>query len=116
MGDGEAGLYTLADTRPGGYTLRELLTEAARAMGGNPRFLPIPAALLLGAGKVSGWWGGLRGTAPIFTVGKARELLHTDWSVRPEEALPSALYQENIGILRGFPETVAWYKAAKWLA
>jgi nucleoside-diphosphate-sugar epimerase len=116
MGDGEAGLYTLCDDRPDGYTLRELLTEAANALGGNPRFLPIPAALLLGAGRVSAWWGALVGMAPIFTAGKARELLHPDWSVHPEEALPPTLYQENIGILYGFPETVAWYKAAKWLA
>jgi nucleoside-diphosphate-sugar epimerase len=116
MGDGDAGLYALADTRPDGYTMRELLGEAANAMGTRPWFLPMPGAVLLVAGKVSGWWGTLRGAAPIFTAGKAREMLHRDWAVHPEEALPAALYQENIGILCGFQETVAWYRVARWLA
>jgi nucleoside-diphosphate-sugar epimerase len=115
MGDGDAGLYALADARPEGYTMRELLSAAANAMGAHPWFLPIPSAALLGAGRLSGWWGALLGASPIFTAGKAREMLHRNWSVCPEEALPTALYQENIGILRGFQETVAWYRAAKWL-
>jgi uncharacterized protein YbjT (DUF2867 family) len=116
MGRGEAGLYALADPRPEGYTLRELLSEAARALGSKPRFIDVPDTALTAAGQLSAWWASLRDTPPIFTPGKVREMLHGDWSISPREMLPSPIYQENIGIARGFHETVAWYRAAKWLS
>jgi nucleoside-diphosphate-sugar epimerase len=115
MGAGAAGLYTLSDTNPAGYRMTDLLREAARAVGGSPRFVRLPDGVLLAAGKASAWWGQLRGHVPIFTAGKAREMLHPDWSVAPGEALPSSIYQSKIGISEGFRETAAWYKAAKWL-
>lgn len=116
MGQGQAGLYALADPKVGGYGMRELLEHAAAAVGNRPLLVPVPNLALLGAGWVSGWVGAWRASAPIFTAGKARELLHPDWAVPAEEALPGALYQENIGVLQGFGDTVAWYRAAKWLA
>jgi nucleoside-diphosphate-sugar epimerase len=115
LGAGVAGLYALADTNPAGYRLTELLSEAARAVGSDPRFVRVPDGVLLAAGKASTWWGRFRGHTPIFTVGKAREMLHPDWSVAPNEALPPAIYQSKIGISEGFRETATWYKTAKWL-
>jgi nucleoside-diphosphate-sugar epimerase len=115
MGHGEAGLFALSDPRPEGYTSLELLRAAAEAMGTRPRFIQVPDGALLAAGRISGWLGAARGIAPIFTLGKAREMLHPNWSVSRSEALPAAIYQENIEISRGFSETVQWYRAAKWL-
>lgn len=115
MGAGAAGLYTLSDTNPAGYRITDLLSEAARAVGSRPRFVRVPDKVLLAVGKASAWWGQRRGHAPIFTAGKAREMLHPDWSVAPNEALPHSIYQSKIGISEGFRETAAWYKAAKWL-
>ncbi|HEV2678434.1 MAG TPA: SDR family NAD(P)-dependent oxidoreductase [Aliidongia sp.] len=115
LGAGAAGRYALADPNPAGYRMTELLGAAARAVGGSPRFLRVPDGLLLAAGQASTAWGRLSGRAPIFTAGKAREMLHPDWSVAPDEALPSTVYRSTIGIAEGFAETVAWYRAAGWL-
>ncbi|HLZ03972.1 MAG TPA: SDR family NAD(P)-dependent oxidoreductase [Bradyrhizobium sp.] len=115
MGIGDARLYALADTNPDGYTISQLLSEASRAIGSRPRFMRIPAGVLLTAGTASGWWGRIRGQTPIFTAGKAREMLHPDWSVAPGEMLPQAIHQPKISIAEGFRETAAWYKAAGWL-
>ena len=115
MGTGDAGLYILADTNPAGYGIKDLLDEAARAVGRSPRFVRVPDGILLAAGKTSAWWGRLSGNTPIFTAGKAREILHADWSVAENEVLPPALYQSKIGISDGFRQTVAWYRAAGWL-
>jgi 2-alkyl-3-oxoalkanoate reductase len=114
-GAGAAGLYALADCNPAGYSAQELMGEAARAVGRIPHFARVPGGALLAAGKMSGWWGRVRGRAPLFTAGKAREMLHPDWSVSSGELLPSAIYQSRIGISEGFRATAAWYKAAKWL-
>jgi nucleoside-diphosphate-sugar epimerase len=114
-GAGSGGLYTLADTNPAGYTMDELLREMARAVGNTPRLLRIPDRALLLAAKASTAWGQLRGNAPIFTTGKAREMLHRDWSVPPDEALPATVYKAGIPISEGFRQTAAWYRSAAWL-
>jgi nucleoside-diphosphate-sugar epimerase len=114
-GAGAAGLYTLADCNPGGYSAKELLGEAARAVGRTPRFVRIPAGAVLAAGRASAWWAGMRGRPPLLSAGKAREMLHPDWSVSSSELLPYSIYQSRIGISEGFRTTAAWYKEAKWL-
>ncbi len=114
-GVGGAGLYALADDHPVGYSTKELMGEAARAVGRSPHFARVPAGALLAAGRASAWWGRLRGEVPLFSVDKAREMLHSDWSVSAGELLPPAIYQSRIGISEGFRATVAWYKGAKWL-
>lgn len=115
MDDGTAGLYALADPNPAGYSMREILGEAARAVGGEPHFVPLPGRILAAAGLASAAWGRLCGRAPIFSADKAREMLHPDWSVSAEELLPAAVYRSEIGIIEGFRRTVAWYRAAGWL-
>jgi nucleoside-diphosphate-sugar epimerase len=114
-GAGPSGLYTLADDHPQGYTMAELLAEAARATGHSPRFIRVPDEVVRAAGHLSGWWGRRRGHVPIFTAGKAREILHPDWSVSPTELLPAFIYKSKIDLADGFASTVAWYRQAGWL-
>jgi 2-alkyl-3-oxoalkanoate reductase len=116
MGTGNAGCFALADANPAGYTLAELMAEAARAIGRRPRFLRMPDGVLLAAGKLSSGWSRLSGGTPIFTAGKAREMLHPDWTVPPDEALPAEIHRPAITLPEGFAATVAWYRAAGWLS
>ena len=109
------GCFALADEQPQGYALRVLMAEAARATGGRARLAHLPKAMVMAAGFASGVLGGLRRTPPIFTLGKAREILHPDWSVHPDELLPREIYAPRIGLAQGFAETVAWYRQAGWL-
>ncbi|MEI9964896.1 MAG: NAD-dependent epimerase/dehydratase family protein [Caulobacteraceae bacterium] len=73
--------------RPGGRTRRSAPDSGA----GRPRGR---------IGALSAAAGALGGAAPMFTPGKARELLHPDWSVAPEEtsgALPPCRYDLETG-------------------
>jgi nucleoside-diphosphate-sugar epimerase len=115
IGAKDSGDYALADINPAGYSTAELLREAAHSLGKNPRLVRVPSSALAMAGLVSQAWGSVLRQAPIFTSGKAREMLHPDWSVSPGELLPAAIYQSKIGIREGFASTAAWYKAAGWL-
>lgn len=115
LGAGEAGCHALADPTPGGYTMRELLEEAARAVGTTPRLVALPDGLLLAAGAAGSLWGRLGGRVPMLTRGKAREMLHRDWSVTDTEHLPHEVHRPRIGIAEGFRGTVAWYREAGWL-
>jgi nucleoside-diphosphate-sugar epimerase len=114
-GDGPSGVYTLADDHPQGYTMAELLAEAARATGHSPRFIRVPDGVVRAAGHISGWRGRWRGQTPIFTAGKAREVLHPDWSISPTELLPANVHTSKIDLAGGFASTVAWYRRAGWL-
>lgn len=110
-----AGCYDLAGPSLATTTAREIIEAAAKAVGGNPWLIPVPAPMLLAAGTVSGWWGRLRGKAEIFNTGKARELLHPDWSVAADEVLPFSFFQPAISLHEGIRGTADWYKAAGWL-
>lgn len=105
------GCFTLADDTPEGYEMRALMAAAAQATGGPGRFIHLPKALVLSAGFLAG----VVGRPPIFTLGKARELLYPDWSVSPEELLPREIYTPRISLAAGFAETVAWYRQAGWM-
>lgn len=109
------GCFALADERPGGYTMRDIFTTASQTTGGQPVFFNLPAPLLLLAGAVSGLWGKTQRVAPIFTLGKAREILHHDWSVVASELLPRDIYAPRIDLASGFAQTIAWYRQAGWL-
>jgi 2-alkyl-3-oxoalkanoate reductase len=112
MGAGEPGVFAL----PGeDYSLAELAEAAMRAQGREARLVHVPAFLLRTAGAASGLWGRLRGVAPVFTAGKAREMLYPDWTVRVDDALPATVYEPGIGLEEGFLSTVAWYRAQGWL-
>ena len=109
------GCFALADDQPQGYTLRALMQEAAHATGGRTKLLRLPKAMVMSAGFCSELLGRFRKAPPIFTLGKAREILHPDWSVHPDELLPREIYTPRIGLAQGFAETAAWYRQAGWL-
>jgi uncharacterized protein YbjT (DUF2867 family) len=109
------GRYALADPNPGGYSLRDILGTAATALGHAPRFLPVPRAAVLLAGQAAGLAGLLRGRPAFFNAGKAREMLHSDWSVRPDELLPATIARPGIGLREGFTAAAVWYRQAGWL-
>jgi uncharacterized protein YbjT (DUF2867 family) len=110
------GRWALADANPGGYSLRDILEAAASALGQAPRFLPVPRAAVLLAGQAAGLAGLLRGRPAYFNAGKAREMLHPDWSVRPDELLPVNIARPQTGLREGFTTTAAWYRQAGWLS
>lgn len=109
------GCFALADAQAQGYTLRFVAMQAGAAMGGAPRLVKLPAALVLAAGALYGAAGRLRAAPPIFTLGKAREILHPDWSVPVQELLPREIYAPRIGLAEGFAQTAAWYRQANWV-
>jgi nucleoside-diphosphate-sugar epimerase len=111
---GAPGTWTVGGARPAGYSWREVLQGAADALGRRPRLVRIPPSTIRGAGAVAGYVAGLRREAAIFGPGKAREALHTDWSVSPAEQAPFAP-PARFDLAEGFAATVAWYRACGWL-
>ncbi|MFN3583072.1 NAD-dependent epimerase/dehydratase family protein [Phenylobacterium sp.] len=111
---GEAGrTVALSDDRPEGHSWRDLMSAAARACGRAPRLAPVPRALIQAIG-ITNDFRAMLGASPMLTSGKARELLHPDWAIAPEEravGLPAPIH----ALEGGFEDTVAWYRRAGWM-
>lgn len=115
VGDGWGpGVFALSGARPEGYGWREIFTCAATAVDRTPTLAPIPPWLIRGAAGLSEAAGRLRRAPTIFNRGKARELLHRDWSVAPDEQPPGPA-AAWLDLPTGFSRTVAWYRSAGWL-
>ncbi len=103
----------ICDDRPRGYIWTELTAAAAQAVGCQPRTFRLPDTVLRMAGTLSEM-SRLYGRSPVLTAGKAREILHRDWSLSPEERGPS-LPPTAFPLVQGFANTVAWAQSAGWL-
>ena len=108
------GVYALADERPQGYGWREILSAAAHAVGGRPRLVDAPAWLLPALARAAGALSRINGRPPLLSPDKARELLHPDWAVSPQELLPGCP-APRFSLEQGFAETVSWYRRVEWL-
>ena len=113
--DGSATGRTVAlsDGRPEGYSWTEIMAEAGRAVGRSPRLMRVPDGLVKALALGAGLFGGLGG-ASMITPGKARELLHRNWSLAPDERWNDAP-EPQFGLKNGFANTVEWYRAKGWL-
>ena len=106
-------VQALCDGRTDGYSWRELMTAAAAACGRTPRLFAVPKLLIQAIG-ITNDFTMLLGAAPMLTSAKARELLHPNWAVAPEEQ-PQGMPPARYDLRRGFSATVAWYRSAAWM-
>lgn len=102
--------WEVSDARADGYGWRELLARIGAALGRAPHPVPLPDWALLAAGVASDAAARARGEAAIFGLGKAREILHRDWSTDPARRLPPSIWQPAIDLETGMRETVAWWR------
>lgn len=111
---GPVAMTTLGGDKPEGYSWDEILNAAAEALGRRPIILPCPAPALRLAGAACDLLTRLDGRPRMLTSGKARELRHTDWSVRPEELGPERR-PAAFTLAEGFADAVMWYRRHGWL-
>lgn len=108
------GTYAIGGARPQGYSWREIFEAGGRAVGKRPRLIATAPWMISVAAALSQRIGRLGGGAPIFTAGKANEVLHLDWSVTPAEQAPGAP-AATFDLEAGFAHAVAWYRSHGWL-
>jgi nucleoside-diphosphate-sugar epimerase len=115
-GAGPAGrVFELSDERREGYGWRTVIDQAALAVGGRPRVVHVPGALVGAVAALVGAGARLAGRPAMLTPGKAREMLHCDWSSSPDRQPPVEFWQPCMPLEEGFRRTVGWYRSAGWL-
>lgn len=108
------GVFALCDDRLDGYSWSEVMAAASHSVGRSPRLVRISPAALGAAAHLSQGLAAITGKISIFTSGKAREMLHLDWSVSDSEKLPETI-ASRYGINSGFAHSVQWYRAKGFL-
>jgi nucleoside-diphosphate-sugar epimerase len=114
---GPAGsVFELADERTQGYSWDEIVSTAEAATDSKALAIPLPGLAVRAAAAVSLCAAKMLRRTPMFTPGKAREILHADWGSRVERQPPADLWRPGIGLAKGFRDTVCWYRDRHWLA
>jgi nucleoside-diphosphate-sugar epimerase len=75
----DGAIFPLADGQPGGYAWEDLAAVTARIWSRPVRLLTLPPAILRLLARGNLGLAMLRGSQPMLTPGKARELMHDDW-------------------------------------
>jgi nucleoside-diphosphate-sugar epimerase len=109
-------LFELTDERTEGYSWEEIVGTAETAMNSKALVIPLPGPAVRAAAAVSLAAAKLLRRTPMFTPGKAREILHADWGSTPKSQPPRSLWRPEIGLVQGFRDTVNWYRDRRWLA
>lgn len=104
---GPRGTFELTDPRTDGYGWDELAETARAAGGARCRIVKIPAAAITAAGWLGGMISRVTGCAIMLTSGKAREILHPDWSSRADRQPPTSLWSPRWGLGDGMAQTLA---------
>ncbi len=108
-------LLELSDAVLEGYSWSEIVDAACASVACSARPFHLPPGLVVMAASLNGKLARLRGQVSIFDEGKAREILHPDWSARGAHLVPENIWVPEISLQDGFAETVKWYRAAGWL-
>lgn len=114
---GPAGaILELTDGRRDGYSWDEIIAAAESALHVKTTAISIPSAGLRAAAAVNAAAAWVLHRAPMLTPGKAREILHADWSSTAARQPPRELWQPAIELHRGFMETAHWYRDRHWIS
>jgi 2-alkyl-3-oxoalkanoate reductase len=109
-------VFELTDERTQGYSWDEIVGTAETAMDSKALVIPLPGPAVRAAAAVSLAAARVLRRTPMFTPGKAREILHPNWGSRAECQPPRNLWRPVIGLAQGFRDTVCWYRDRRWLA
>lgn len=113
---GQAGRqYEITDARQQGYLWEEFTGAAAQALGVRISGLRIAPWMVRFVGRMGSLLARVGMADGMLTIDKVREILHPDWSSRPEQQPPPEVWQPKIDLNCGFLETLRWYQTHGWL-
>ena len=94
----------------------EVLVRAiGRAVGREPRILPLPAPLVRGLLWTIGSVAHLAGRATLLSSDKAAEFLAPAWTCRPDALMRDTGWRPDTDLETGLRRTAQWYRNEGWL-
>jgi nucleoside-diphosphate-sugar epimerase len=108
-------IFELTDQRVEGYAWQEIIAAVETAIGRKVLTLPLPGLVVRAAAVMNMMAARIVGRTAIFSLGKAREILHADWGSAADRLPPPDVWHPKIGLSDGFRDTVSWYREQCWL-
>ncbi len=96
-------------------TSRDLVRAIGRAVGQEPRIVPLPGILARGLLWTIGTIAHLAGRATLLSGDKAAEFLAPAWTCRPDALTRDAGWRAVTDLETGLRRTAAWYRREGWL-
>jgi len=96
-------------------TSRDLVRAISRAVGREPRIVPLPGVLARGLLWTIGTIAHLAGRATLLSGDKAAEFLAPAWTCRPDALTRDAGWRAVTDLETGLRRTAAWYRREGWL-
>jgi len=96
-------------------TSRELVRAIGRAVGRQPRIVPLPGPLARALLWTIGSIAHLAGRATLLSGDKAAEFLAPAWTCRPDALARDAGWRAATDLETGLRRTAAWYRKEGWL-
>ncbi len=96
-------------------TSRELVRAIGRAVGRQPRIVPLPRALARGLLWTIGSIAHLAGRATLLSSDKAAEFLAPAWTCRSDALARDTEWRAETDLETGLRRTAAWYRREGWL-
>ena len=105
-------VFEADDGTAGGWSHEAFAKAIGAAVGRNITALHAPGFLL----KFAGWADrAIRGPMAKLTPDRANYLAHPDWTIDPDAAPASQLWQPKIATTSGLKDTVGWYRKHGWM-
>ena len=96
-------------------TSRELVRAIGRAVGRQPRIVPLPGPLARALLWTIGSIAHLAGRATLLSGDKAAEFLAPAWTCRSDALARDAGWRAETDLATGLRRTAAWYRREGWL-
>jgi dihydroflavonol-4-reductase len=106
-------IYYLAHPEP--VTWRAFAQAAGAALGRNPLLVSVPGRLARAVAVGFETVAALRHTSSSINRERVLEIAQRRWVCDPSRAITELAFTPRITIAQGIPETVAWYRSARWL-
>jgi nucleoside-diphosphate-sugar epimerase len=112
-GGGRGRIYYLAHPEP--VTWQAFVRAAGAALGRDPWLVSVPGRLARAVALAFEAVAALRRTSTSVNRERVLEIAQRRWVCDPSRAITELGFTPRITIAQGIPETVAWYRDARWL-
>jgi len=107
--DPAAGVYQVSDGRA--HSWEDVCTTLSRALGRLPlAVLPVPNVVSYAAGFAGQLQAAVRGTIPMVSLDKAKEMRQEAWTCAIDRAVQELAFQPRFALEDGFKHTIEWYR------